>query len=91
MAKNHALLEFLLGTLTGALQSIGESKLVDVLQQLHDKDAERYKAAILGGKALVVALAPLVDGTGTKIDDALLNALGDAIETSASNNGITLP
>lgn len=91
MAKTNPFVEFLLSTLTGALETIGETKLVEVLQQLHDKNPDQYKAAILGGKAMVTALLPIVQKTGTKIDDAIINALDEAIATSAANNGITLP
>lgn len=82
--------DFLLNTLSGALTTIGESKLEQVLQQLHDKDKAQYEAAIRGGHALVLALLPVVVKTGTKIDDAIINALDDAIKVSASVNGIIL-
>ncbi len=85
-----AFTEFLINTLSGALTTIGESKLEQVLQQLHDKNPAEYEAAIRGGHALVVALLPLTQKTGTKIDDAFINALEDALNVSAAANGITL-
>lgn len=85
-----AFTEFLLSTLSGALTTVGESKLEEVLQQLHDKDPIQYEAAIKGGNALVIALLPCVAKTGTKIDDAIVNALADAIKVSASANNIIL-
>jgi len=88
--KSNPFLEFLLGTVTGALTSIGESKLEDVLQQLHDSNPDDYKAAISGGNALVKHLQPLVQKSATKIDDAVLSAIGQAVATSAEKNGITL-
>lgn len=82
--------ELLLNLLTGAIESVGESKLIAVLQDLHDKNPELYKSAIHGGNALVTALKPLVEKSATKIDDAVLNAIGDAVKQSAAANGITL-
>lgn len=78
--------ELLLSTLTGALETVGETKLLEVLQQLHDKNPEQYAAAIAGGKALVSALQPLVLKSGTKIDDAILAALSEAIAASEAAN-----
>jgi hypothetical protein len=78
--------DFLLNTLSSSLETIGETKLVEVLQQLHDKNPEQYQAAILGGQALVTALLPIVSKTGTKIDDAIVKALSEAIATSSSLN-----
>lgn len=84
MANKFA--EILLGTLTPALESIAESKLVEVLQKLHDVDAVQYEAAIDGGRALVKALSPLVKKSKSPLDDAIISALSEAIETSAENN-----
>lgn len=82
--------EVLLNLLSGALESIGESKLEEALQLLHDKNPEQWQAAVRGGHALVVALQPFVDGTTTKIDDAVLKSIGEALTVSATKNGITL-
>lgn len=78
--------ELLLNLLSSSLETIGESKLVEVLQKLHDKNPGQYKVAILGGLQLVLALEPVVLSTGTKIDDAIIKALKEAINTSAINN-----
>ena len=78
--------ELIFNLLAGSLESIGESKLVQVLQELHDKNPGQYKVAILGGLQLVLALEPIVLTTGTKIDDAIIKALREAIETSAIDN-----
>lgn len=82
--------EIILGALTGVLSNVGESKLKEVLQTLHDKDVVQYEAAVKGGHALVLALLPVVAKTGTKIDDAIINALDEAIKESASENNIEL-
>ena len=78
--------EFLLNLLASSLETVGETKLVEVLQKLHDKNPAQYKVAILGGLQLVLALSPVVLTTGTKIDDAIIKSLKEAIETSAANN-----
>jgi len=82
--------DFLLNALSGALETVGESKLDEVLQQLYKDDPVAYKAAIFGGNELVKALLPVTSKTGTKIDDAILKALSEAITQSAAVNGITL-
>ena len=81
---------FLLNILSSSLETLGESKLEEVLQQLHDKDKVQYEAAVRGGHALVLALLPVVVKTGTKIDDAIVNALDEAIKKSASDNDVIL-
>ena len=78
--------EILFNLLAGSLETVGESKLVEVLQKLHDKNPGQYKVAILGGLQLVIALEPIVLTTGTKIDDAIIKSLKEAILTSAADN-----
>ena len=78
--------ELLLGALASTLETVGETKLVEVLQELHDKNPETYQQAIIGGRALCEALEPIVAKTGTKIDDSIINALKEAIEISSSSN-----
>ncbi len=85
-----ALFKSLLEAGAGMVESAAEMKLVEVLQKLHDNDPARYKAAILGGLALVAALKPITDGTATKLDDAVIDALKEALETSAAQNGVDL-
>lgn len=82
---------FILELLAGTLAELGESKLVEVLQSLHDKDPQGYKSAIFGGLSFVTGISKLTDKTKTKIDDALVNAIREAIEISAEANGIKLP
>lgn len=85
-----AFTDFLLNTLSGTLTTVGESKLIEVLQQLHAKDVIQYEAAIRGGHSLVLALLPIVVKTGNKIDDAIVNSLDEAIKVSAKLNDIIL-
>lgn len=90
MAKSNPFLELILGAVTGAITTIGESKFEDVLQELHDKDLDAYKAVIAAGHAFVSKLKPLVLKSATKIDDAVLSAVEQAVTASAAKNGITL-
>lgn len=83
--------ELLLNLLTGAFEKIGESKLEEVLQHLHDTNPAQYKNAVIGGWALTNSLMPLVQKTGTKIDDAVVGAVQDAIRNSALRNDVELP
>lgn len=89
MAQN-----FLLELLAGTLTEVGESKLVEVLQQLHDKDATEdksdYVSVLQGGLSFTTGISKLTNKTKTKLDDALVNAIKEAIETSAKNNDIDL-
>lgn len=81
---------FLLELLSGTLASIGESKLVEALQLLHDKNRVAYEAAIKGGHAFAVAMEAITDSSKTKIDDAIVASIKEAIETSAAANGVEL-
>lgn len=89
MAQN-----FLLELLAGTLTEVGESKLVEVLQQLHDKDTTEdksdYISVLQGGLSFTTGISKLTNKTKTKLDDALVNAIKEAIETSAKNNDIDL-
>jgi hypothetical protein len=76
------------GLFSGVFAEAAESKLEDVLQELHDKDKDEYLAVVHAGRVLVKKLAPVVEKSGTKIDDALLKALGEAIADSAEKNGV---
>lgn len=76
--------------MSGAFAEAGESKLEEVLQSLHDKHPDQWKAAIHGGRALVNGLKPIVEKSVNKIDDAFLDALSGAIEDSAKSNAGTL-
>lgn len=83
--------ETLFKMFAGMLEQVGESKLEEVLQQLHDSDETRYNQAVVGGWALVSALEPLVEKTKTSIDDMLVNGIKDAISASAKTNDVELP
>lgn len=82
--------QVLLALLASTLETVGEAKLLTVLQELHDKNPALWETAVRGGHSLVTAVQPLVDKTKTPIDDAILKALGEALTSSANANGITL-
>lgn len=82
-------LDFLLNLFSAALETAGESKLMDLLQDLHDSNPADYVGAITGGHALVKHLVPLVAKSKNKIDDAIVTALDEAITASAAANGVT--
>jgi len=81
--------EVLLSALSETLELVGQTKLVETLQLLHDKDEVQYWNAIDGGRGLVNALAPILAKTKNNIDDAIIQGLAEAIELSASSNAIT--
>lgn len=87
-------MSFLLEILSGSMAEVGKSKLVEVLQELHDKDTTEdksdYKSVLLGGLSFSVGISKLTSKTKTKIDDTFVLAIRDAIEVSAQLNGIEL-
>lgn len=85
-----AFTDFLVGTLTGTIQTIGESKLESILQDLHDSNETDYKATIALGVAFFAKISPLVEKSKNKIDDAILGAMKDAVEKSAKLNGVDI-
>jgi hypothetical protein len=86
---------FLLELLSGTLSTLGESKLVDVLQELYDNDKTEgktdYKSAVFGGQSFVTGISKLTTKTKTQIDDAIVTAISEAIQASAKQNAIALP
>lgn len=81
---------FLVELLAGTIESIGESKLVEVLQKCHDKNPATFATKVKALHEGLAWLQPEVEKSKTKIDDAVLKALLEALETSASTNGVTL-
>lgn len=82
--------EALLTLFATTFETIGESKLEQVLQQLHDKDKVKWEAALRGGLSLITALQPFIDNSKTPIDNLFCSAILEAIQISAKNNGLTL-
>ncbi len=82
--------DFLVKTLLPTIEAVGESKLVDLLQKLHDADEEKYKAAVIAGHAFIQPLIEFVSKTDTPIDDGLVSAINESILLSAVKNSIEL-
>jgi len=82
--------EILLTLFSGAITTGGIPKFVELLDKLHAKDVDQYKAAVFGLNAGLKALAPLVDGTKTEFDDIVVDALSAAVTISAGKHGVDL-
>lgn len=84
--------EILVQAVLPVVQSVGQQKLVELLQGIHTKKPDVYAQ-------LLVELYPLIDiqlegftqDTTTKIDDSFVLAFKGAIEMSAASNGVALP
>ena len=83
-------MSLILNILAGAFKEAGTEAVVTVLQKLHDSDPKNYKVALLGGYLLSTALEPVTDKTKTKIDDALIEGISNAVTVSAERNGVDL-
>lgn len=82
--------EFILNRLKIELEALAESKIEQLLSNLYDKDPELHRAALIAGQQFVKHVLPLADKTKTPIDNAVLEAMGDAIAASAADYGIDL-
>lgn len=83
-------LQMLVGIMLPAITQLGENALVDVLQDFHDKNPDLYKRCLRAGHEFIEPLAEFVKDTKTKIDDGFVEALHNAIDLSAENNGVEL-
>lgn len=80
--------DFIVSALLPTIEAIGQAKLVDVLQKLHDTDIEKYKATVVAGHVFIKPLKEFVAKTNTKIDDGFVDAIDEAISESAAKNGV---
>lgn len=87
MAKLNAIIVELLST---TIKTVGESKLVEVLQKLHDKNPDNFSDKIKAIHLGLLWMQPEVQASKTKIDDAVLEGLLEALEASALANGVEL-
>ena len=85
-----ALKESAVNSLTQTIETLGESKMEQGLQILHEKDLDAYKADISASKVLVTHLQPIVLASATKIDDMALAIIWDAATASAKTNNVSL-
>lgn len=83
--------DLLVAALAPAIETIATEKLLELFVKLKEHDADGYAATLKSLHIGVVQLQKLTDGTKTKIDDAVVDALLSAIETSAEENGVILP
>lgn len=79
-------LEFLLNMVASQLEATGEGLFVSLLQKLHDKNVEEWKAAVYGLWAAGKGLSPLVAGTPTKLDDGLVLELQQSARDTVAAN-----
>lgn len=82
--------DLIAGLVLSSLAAAGKPKALELLQSLHDKNVNDYKAAIFVGNAALAKLKTVTDKSTTTIDDALVADVQDIINSSASANGITL-
>ena len=82
--------EFLLDTMVGALEELGEQKLVEALQKLHDSNPVLYPTVLKAGLVFCDGIQPCVDKSKSKIDDAVIAGVKEAILASAEANGVDL-
>jgi hypothetical protein len=79
-------LVFLLNMVASQVEQTGEALFVNLLQKLHDKNVDEWKASVYGLWAAGKGLTPLVAGTPTKLDDGLVLELKQsALDTVAAN------
>lgn len=83
--------EILLALLATSLETIGESKLIELLNKEFAKDPERTTLVVKGAYPLAVLFVDAAGDSKTPIDDAIAKALKEAIEGFAGANGIELP
>lgn len=74
----------------GTLYSMGKPAIEKYFQDLYAVDKNLYAGVLNIAKYGCTKAAPLVKKTATQIDDAALADIEDAINTSATANGITL-
>lgn len=82
--------EIIIAALTPALETIGESKLEALLQNIHDKNPTMFATRLQGAHSLFVELQSEAATSKTPIDDAVAGAVVEAIEASAKTNSVTL-
>lgn len=83
--------EFLLNTLLPTLESLGESKLEELLDQLSEKEGENFALDVIGTYNLFTRLSILAKKTKSKIDDGIIDTVIEALEATAEKHDIDLP
>ncbi len=84
--------ELIVGIFTPAVKTVVKEGLKASLEKLYVQNPQAYKTAIISiYRPIVIHLQSLVDKTKTKIDDAGVDGIQEAIEESAAEHGVTLP
>lgn len=84
--------ELILSTLSPVLETVINSKLYDILEDLAVKEPEAHKTICISlYPAIDVHLEKLTLKSRTRIDDSVVNGIKAAIELSAEEHGIELP
>lgn len=76
--------------LISSFYGMGKPVILEFLQKQHDSRPEWYKAILAVANAALSEGAKAALKSATKLDDAAIADLQDAIQTSATANGITL-
>jgi hypothetical protein len=83
--------ELIINTFSPALQIVVTTKFNEILDDLAAKNPEAHKTICTSLYGPIdVHLEGLVAGTKTKIDDAIVSGLKEAIELSAETAGVEL-
>lgn len=83
--------ELIASAVAPVLKSVGQDKLVEVLDKLHEKNPEIHKTVLTSLYGPIdVHLEDLTDESKNPVDDAVVDALKGAIETSAVKYGVSL-
>lgn len=86
-------MSLVLDILAGAFAQALDTATVLGLQKIKETKGDEYYTKLIMGAYPTVAgfLKEVAEATKTKLDDKGVDAITDAIETSAASNGITLP
>lgn len=83
--------DVIVSALAPVVKSVAKDKLVELLDQLKEKNEANYKTTLVSLYPIIdVQLEGVTDKTKTNIDDAVVDALKEAIEESATKNSVTL-
>lgn len=84
--------ELLINTLSPTLETVINAKLTEILDDLAVKNPEAHKTVVTSLYGPIdVHLQSLTAKSRTKIDDAVVNGILAAIESSAETAGVELP
>lgn len=83
--------DLLVSAFMPVVKSVAKDKLVELLDQLQQKNEASYKTALTALYPVVdVQLEDVTEKTETTIDDSIVDALKEAIEESARKHGLQL-